>query len=137
MQNVNSAKYNRGVEQGPQITLLFLAVCRSVPTELIFLRTHVRPLTSEAKELIAHYSSLDTLIWWHEEFDSKEVDKIIAKRLDQGETPNFPYGKLVEVCKGALTPLSVSACCTSRERASFSTTCWSLLPKSDWPLSSK
>jgi hypothetical protein len=66
-------------------------------TQLKKKRTRVRPLPVEAKELVAAYTSLDILIWWHEEFDSPAVDRIISKRLESGECPTFTYGKLVEV----------------------------------------
>jgi len=61
-----------------------------------FLRTHVRPLPAEAKALVARYSSLDTLVWWHEEIESPEVDRIIYRRLQDGEITKLPYGKVVE-----------------------------------------
>lgn len=43
------------------------------------------------------YSPLDTLIWYHEELQTAEVDRIIHQRLNQGEQPEVSYGKLMEV----------------------------------------
>eukprot|EP01124_Arcella_intermedia_P010569 TRINITY_DN17089_c0_g1_i2.p1 TRINITY_DN17089_c0_g1~~TRINITY_DN17089_c0_g1_i2.p1 ORF type:complete len:623 (+),score=161.36 TRINITY_DN17089_c0_g1_i2:41-1870(+) len=61
-----------------------------------FLRTHVRPLPDEAKDLIALYTPIDVLIWWHEELQTPKVDEIIRARLLDGEVPKFTYGKLME-----------------------------------------
>lgn len=61
-----------------------------------YLRTHVRPLPNEAKDLVAVYAPLDTLIWYHEELQTPGVDTLIGKRLAAGEVPKFSYGKLME-----------------------------------------
>jgi len=48
------------------------------------------------KALVASYTPLDTLIWYHEELATPAVTDAIAQRLQKGETPQFSYGKLME-----------------------------------------
>jgi len=78
----------------PQNIVQILSQGHKIPYS--YLRTHCRPIPPRAKVLIAEYVSIDILIWWHEEFDLPEVDKIITERLAKGEIPNFTYGKLME-----------------------------------------
>lgn len=61
-----------------------------------YLRKHFPDMPPHVKAEIAKYEKLDTLIWYYEELCSPEVDSIIGDRLDQGEAPNFSYGKLME-----------------------------------------
>lgn len=72
----------------------FLLLGHKVPYS--YLRTKIRPLPDEAKELIAQYTPIDTIIWYHEELQTPKVDLTIAKRLAEGEEPKFSYGKLME-----------------------------------------
>lgn len=60
-----------------------------------WLRLNVKPIPEEAKAIIAKYSPLDTVIWYHEELRNEEVDKVISERLEK-EFPTFGYGKLME-----------------------------------------
>lgn len=82
---------------GPIICFNFVNLALSHSTEANRCRARVRPIPFDARIVIAKYVSIDTLIWWHEEFDYPEVDKIIEQRLIQGEVPKFTYGKLMEV----------------------------------------
>ncbi len=52
-------------------------------------------LTLAMKRTVATYSSIDTLLWYHEELQSSSVDDILASRLSR-EVPSFGYGKLME-----------------------------------------
>ena len=63
--------------------------------------SHVRKFASAlsvpAKARIAGYSKdLDTLLWYFEELDCKEVHQIINERLEKGDVVKLPYGKLME-----------------------------------------
>eukprot|EP01118_Nematostelium_gracile_P006503 TRINITY_DN2090_c0_g1_i1.p1 TRINITY_DN2090_c0_g1~~TRINITY_DN2090_c0_g1_i1.p1 ORF type:complete len:714 (+),score=227.13 TRINITY_DN2090_c0_g1_i1:88-2142(+) len=60
-----------------------------------WLRLNVKPLPEASKAIIAGYSPLDTIIWYHEELCNAQVNEIINKRLDE-EEPTFGYGKLME-----------------------------------------
>jgi len=53
-------------------------------------------LTPEAKERIAKYSKMETVLWYYEEIECEGVDKVIYERLESGEESNLPYGKLME-----------------------------------------
>jgi hypothetical protein len=64
-----------------------LAAGHAVPYS--YLRTHIRPLPQEVKDLIALYAPMDTLIWWHEELQTPKVDEIIGKHISSGEFPKF------------------------------------------------
>lgn len=48
------------------------------------------------KAIVAGYSTIDTILWYHEELNCEEVNKIIQKRLAAGEEPTFSYGKVME-----------------------------------------
>jgi hypothetical protein len=58
------------------------------PLPYSYLRVQVKPIPEDAKAVIASYTPLDTVIWYHEELTTPEVDKIIDKRLDN-EKVNF------------------------------------------------
>lgn len=57
-------------------------------------------MSSDVKIRVCEYESLDTVLWYYEELISdggvSQIDSIIAKRLEKGETPQFSYGKLME-----------------------------------------
>eukprot|EP00800_Vazella_pourtalesii_P004862 TRINITY_DN15629_c0_g1_i1.p1 TRINITY_DN15629_c0_g1~~TRINITY_DN15629_c0_g1_i1.p1 ORF type:complete len:581 (+),score=124.63 TRINITY_DN15629_c0_g1_i1:210-1745(+) len=60
-------------------------------------RKHATALSVPAKARIASYTKdLDTLLWYFEELDCKEVHEIIDERLGRGDTIKLPYGKLME-----------------------------------------
>lgn len=61
-----------------------------------FIRMHVTLEEQESKQALARYESLDTLLWYYEELSCPAVAKLIQSRLEEGETPTFGYGKLVE-----------------------------------------
>jgi hypothetical protein len=45
---------------------------------------------------IASYESVDMLLWWHHELNCEKVNTILKRRLESGDEPTLPYGKLVE-----------------------------------------
>lgn len=49
-----------------------------------------------AKEIMANYTSLDQLLWYHEELTCPAVNQIISRRLQDGEKVSLGYGKLME-----------------------------------------
>ncbi len=53
-------------------------------------------ISDDAKNLIASYSDIDTLVWWYEELSTPKVDEMLLFRLKDGERPKFGYGKLCE-----------------------------------------
>jgi len=53
-------------------------------------------LTSNAKERVATYSPIDTVLWYYEELACDEVDKVLECRLSTNEIPTLSYGKLME-----------------------------------------
>jgi hypothetical protein len=62
-----------------------------------YLRVHIKPLPHEAKPLIAKYTPLETLMWYHEELNHPQVNQIIKQRLESKEEKlNLTYGKLME-----------------------------------------
>jgi len=61
-----------------------------------WLRINIKPLPDQSKTVIAKYAPLDTLIWYHEELVTPEVNAVILERLKLGEKPQFSYGKLME-----------------------------------------
>jgi hypothetical protein len=71
-----------------------LATKFSIPYS--YLRLHVKPLPDDAKEAVARYEKIETLIWWHHELACPAVNRIIETRLKAGEQPKFGYGKLME-----------------------------------------
>eukprot|EP01115_Flamella_aegyptia_P006852 TRINITY_DN28445_c0_g1_i1.p1 TRINITY_DN28445_c0_g1~~TRINITY_DN28445_c0_g1_i1.p1 ORF type:complete len:538 (+),score=208.64 TRINITY_DN28445_c0_g1_i1:209-1822(+) len=70
-------------------------VIKKFPIPYSYLRLTVKPIPDSAKAVIANYAPLDTVIWYHEELATTEVDNIINKRLET-EMVNFGYGKLME-----------------------------------------
>jgi hypothetical protein len=65
-----------------------------------YLRKNVVNMSKEVKIQVVSYESIDTILWWYEEFISsggvKEIDRIISNRLSKKEVPTLPYGKLME-----------------------------------------
>ena len=65
-----------------------------------YLRKNVVNISKEVKIQIVSYETIDTILWWYEEFISSggvnEIDSIISKRLSKNEIPTLPYGKLME-----------------------------------------
>eukprot|EP01116_Phalansterium_solitarium_P018264 TRINITY_DN4788_c0_g1_i3.p1 TRINITY_DN4788_c0_g1~~TRINITY_DN4788_c0_g1_i3.p1 ORF type:complete len:610 (-),score=284.50 TRINITY_DN4788_c0_g1_i3:264-2093(-) len=70
-------------------------ILQTWPVPYSYLRLTVKPIPEAAKPLIAAYSPLDTVIWYHEELACTDVDQIIETRLAT-EVPKFGYGKLME-----------------------------------------
>lgn len=63
-----------------------------------YLRSKLKTVPEAAKPLIAAYTPLDTLIWYHEELDDPThvINKKLIQFLESGEVPKFNYGKLME-----------------------------------------
>ncbi|XP_067674466.1 uncharacterized protein [Haliotis asinina] len=61
------------------------------------IKEHKAKLTDNSKARLAAYESkLDTVLWWYEDLQCMDVDKIIEERLEAGETVNLANGKLLE-----------------------------------------
>ena len=52
--------------------------------------------SEKTKHAIAQYTNISTLIWWLEELHCELVEKLVVKRLQQGEKLNYGYGKVME-----------------------------------------
>jgi hypothetical protein len=62
-----------------------------------FIRQSCDAISDEAKEFMASYTPLDTLLWYHEEFSTARVNQIIRERLQSAsEKVTLGYGKLME-----------------------------------------
>ncbi|XP_046353942.2 uncharacterized protein LOC124133554 [Haliotis rufescens] len=60
-------------------------------------KKHQSKLTKSSKARLAAYEpKLDTVLWWYEDLQCLEVDKIITERLEAGENVNLANGKLLE-----------------------------------------
>ncbi|XP_071114112.1 uncharacterized protein [Haliotis cracherodii] len=60
-------------------------------------KEHKARLTEDSKARLAAYETkLDTVLWWYEDLQCLEVDKIITERLEAGENVNLANGKLLE-----------------------------------------
>ncbi|CAF1382962.1 unnamed protein product [Adineta ricciae] len=54
-------------------------------------------LNDSSKARIASYEeTLDTILWYYEDLQCEEVDKIVSERFQHGEQIHLPYGKLME-----------------------------------------
>lgn len=61
-----------------------------------FLRKQVENLSSDVKGMVASYEKLSMVIWYYEELECPETDAVLTQRLEKGEDPELPYGKLME-----------------------------------------
>lgn len=64
-----------------------------------YLRSKLTTIPVAARPLIAAYTPLDTLIWYHEELEDEETHAAsirLVSLLSSGELPKFNYGKLME-----------------------------------------
>lgn len=53
-------------------------------------------LTTESKTKLAHTEKLDTIIWYYEDLQCKELDAAVEKRLNDGESVSLNNGKMLE-----------------------------------------
>lgn len=61
-----------------------------------YLRKQVQNLAPEIKAMVAEYEKLTMVIWYYEELECPQVDAVLTRRLEAGEDPELPYGKLME-----------------------------------------
>lgn len=71
-------------------------LCTRYEVPYSFIRLHVKPIPDDVKARIARYMQIDHLIWYYEELANPEVDRVLLERLQNGEQPQFGYGKLME-----------------------------------------
>lgn len=72
------------------------ALLRRMPVPYSYLRLRHQPLSEEARDAVAAYEPLGTLLWYYEELRGPATDRRIAERLEAGEDPDIGYGKLME-----------------------------------------
>jgi len=73
-----------------------LDLVRNNAVPYTYIRRHFKNLSDEVKAAISSYEAFDIILWYYEELACEAVDKAIEKRLQNGEEPQFGYGKLVE-----------------------------------------
>jgi hypothetical protein len=72
------------------------ALLARLPVPYSYLRLRHQPLSEEARDAVAAYEPLGTLLWYYEELRGPAADRRIAERLAAGEDPDIGYGKLME-----------------------------------------
>eukprot|EP01059_Diplonema_ambulator_P033719 TRINITY_DN7191_c0_g1_i1.p1 TRINITY_DN7191_c0_g1~~TRINITY_DN7191_c0_g1_i1.p1 ORF type:complete len:903 (+),score=374.26 TRINITY_DN7191_c0_g1_i1:53-2710(+) len=68
-----------------------------VPLTYLRKKFKMARVPNKVKAAITEYTDINTLVWWYEELQCSETDKILEERITKKcEVPTFGYGKLME-----------------------------------------
>ena len=67
-----------------------------VPLTYLRRKFNLSRVSQQVKKAIAEYTDISTLIWWYEDMNCADVDKVLIEKMLRGQTPSFGYGKMME-----------------------------------------